>query len=455
MEGRTESINVLMLPWLGHGHISPFLELAKKLAERNFHIFFCSTPVNLGTIKDQISQKYSPSIELVELHLPSLPDLPPHYHTTKGLPPHLMPTLKKAFEMASPGFHKIIKSLRPDLLIYDFLQPWAPALASSLNIPGVEFLCCSTVMTCFVKHISLYPGINFPFPGIYLREYETHKFNLLLESSVDGVKDADKIEECFKQSLDVVLVKTFREIEAEYIDYLSDITSKKIVPVGPLVQDSIYEEERKGIIEWLDKKERKSTLFVSFGTEFFLSKEDMEEIAYGLELSMLNFIWVVRFPVGEQTSTTSTTLEASLPEGFLERVGDRGMVVEGWAPQARILEHSSIGGFVSHCGWSSVMESMKNGVPIVAMPMHLDQPCNARLVEDVGVGIEVKRDGNGNLHREEVAMVIQAVVMGEKGESVRKKAKELGQNMINNGDQEIDEAVEELVKLCLNKNCNP
>ncbi|GLT66729.1 hypothetical protein SLA2020_390800 [Shorea laevis] len=93
--------SILIFPWLAHGHISPFLELAKKLSKRNFFIYFCSTPVNLSSVKPMISLKESLCIQLVEFHLPSLPDLPPHYHTTKGLPPHLVNTLKNAFDMAS------------------------------------------------------------------------------------------------------------------------------------------------------------------------------------------------------------------------------------------------------------------------------------------------------------------------------------------------------------------
>ena len=94
---------------------------------------------------------------------------------------------------------------------------------------------------------------------------------------------------------------------------------------------------------------------------------------------------------------SNTSVEKALPLGFLERVGERGMVVEGWVPQVKILLHSSIGGFVSHCGWSSVMEAMKYGNPIIAIPMHIDQPVNARLVEEIGVGVEVVRDKNGKL----------------------------------------------------------
>ncbi|CAL5365397.1 unnamed protein product [Camellia sinensis] len=162
-----------------------------------------------------------------------------------------------------------------------------------------------------------------------------------------------------------MLYNTCRELEGKYIDYLPVIGEKKVVPVGPLVQGIVDDEnEHSEIIQWLDNKGEYSTLFVSFGSEYFVSKEEIEEIAHGLELSMVNFIWVVRFPNGEKVE-----LEEALPKGFVDRLGERGLVVDGWAPQARILTHSSTGGFVSHCGWNSVLEGLKFGVPIVAIPM--------------------------------------------------------------------------------------
>lgn len=96
------------------------------------------------------------------------------------------------------------------------------------------------------------------------------------------------------------------------MDYVSHLTRKKIVPVGPLVRDPIDEEEEaEQIIEWLDKKQRSSTVFVSFGTEYFLSNEETKEIAHGLELSKVNFVWVIRFHMGDENS-----IEKALPIGF-------------------------------------------------------------------------------------------------------------------------------------------
>ncbi|KAH0980995.1 hypothetical protein GBA52_008172 [Prunus armeniaca] len=403
--------SVLMFPWLAHGHISPYLELAKKLTNRNFHIYFCSTPVNLRSIKPKLSEKYSRCIELVQLHLPyeDLPELPPHYHTTNGLPPYLMSTLKTAFDMASPNFSDILKTLNPDLLIYDFLQPWAPSLALLQNIPAIEFFTTSAAMMSVCTHHGEKPGVKFPFPSIY---YETSKIKMLLESSSNGISDGDRAKQCSDRSCKILLVKSSREIEAKYIDYLSDLIGKKIVPVGSLVQDLIEQEvdsEETKIMKWLNTRERSSVVYVSFGSEYFLSKEEIEEIAHGLELS-----------------------------------------------KAKILKHSSAGGFVSHCGWSSVLESIKFGVPIVAMPMHLDQPINARIVEDVGVGVEVKRMGgggneNGRLKREEIAKVIRDVVVEENGLGLKRKAMELRDNMKKREDEEIDGVVEQLIQLCMRK----
>ncbi|XP_044460468.1 UDP-glucosyltransferase 29-like [Mangifera indica] len=204
MDSREKSISVLMLPWLAHGHISPFMELAKRLTKRNFFIYFCSTPANLKSI--ELSPKFSPSIKLIDLHLPSSPDLPPHYNTTKGLPPNLMPILKKAFDSAAPGFHKILRKLNPDLVIYDMLQPWAAALALSLNIPAVHFYVTSAVMAAFLDHAGRNPGVEFLNPRIFLHDYMKPKFSHLLESISNGMKDQDKVKECHEWSSNIILI---------------------------------------------------------------------------------------------------------------------------------------------------------------------------------------------------------------------------------------------------------
>nr|GEU37169.1 beta-D-glucosyl crocetin beta-1,6-glucosyltransferase [Tanacetum cinerariifolium] len=213
------------------------------------------------------------------------------------------------------------------------------------------------------------------FKTIFYRNYEYVK---VANSSKD--KEEDRVMQCVAHSSNIVLVKSFKEIEGKYSNYLSVLAGKKVVPVGPLVANLI------------PNMKEDSVLYV-----------DLQEITYGLELSNVNFIWVLRFPKGK---SNMNVLEA-LPLGFIKRVKNKDLVVEGWVPQAKILEHKSIGGFVSHCGRNSVLEDMKYGVPIIAMPMHLDQPINARLVVDVRVGVEVVRVAKGLRWRDNVAKVVK------------------------------------------------
>lgn len=440
MESR--EIKVLMLPWLAHGHISPFLELAKRLTQRKFLIYICSTPINLKSIKNQVAQKHSNHIKLVELHLPLLPGLPPHYHTTNGLPPHLVPTLQRAFRMAGPAFSDIITSLNPDLVIYDYCQPWAARVASSFSIPAVQFLTISATLMLHVLYAFEKRGEKFPFPETSLREYEKAKFR-----DINASGDGDEFLEAFGLSRDVVLIKTCRELEGKYVDFLSNVSGKEILPVGPLVQDLVMnDDESVEIMQWLEKKEKKSVVYVSFGSECFLSKEEREEVAKGLELSMVSFIWVVRVPNARQIE-----IEEALPKGFLDRVGNRGMVVKGWAPQAQILGHPNTGAFVSHCGWNSTLESIKYGVPIIAMPMQADQPINARLIEAIGVGLEIVRDEYGEFRHEEIMKGIKKIVRDENGEGIRRKVRQMSENVNVKIEDEMDEVVEQLTMLSQRK----
>ncbi|KAK9948695.1 hypothetical protein M0R45_004260 [Rubus argutus] len=117
------------------------------------------------------------------------------------------------------------------------------------------------------------------------------------------------------------------------------------------------------------------------------------EMAWGLELSQQRFIWVVRPPTTKSADSAFFTSgngdgdhSSYLPEGFLTRTRDVGMVVPLWAPQVDILGHPSVGGFFSHCGWNSTLESVTNGVPMIAWPLYAEQRMNATLLtEELGV----------------------------------------------------------------------
>ncbi|KAL5767085.1 hypothetical protein ACOSQ2_013868 [Xanthoceras sorbifolium] len=343
MESKQEkAMSIVMLPYLAHGHISPFYELAKKLSNKGFHIYLCSTPVCLQPIRNKHffddhhpNRLSSSNIQLIDLQLPSSfhQELPPHYHSTKNLPPHLTNTLLAAFDASKQVFSDILMTLRPDLVIYDLFQPLAPEAAREQNIEAVLFLISATAQ-----------DMNFEMPV----ETESNKetMELLTKNSVNGMTFTQRFHQCVTSSSQLILVKTTREIQAKYYNdgnKLSLAVFRPLVPVGPLVQKPHDHDDDVGddgkIMDWLSKKEPSSVVFVSFGSENYLSEEGMKEMADGLELSNVDFIWVVRFHGGSKI----TSIHEALPQGFLERTNGRGLIVD-WAPQVKILQHSSTGG---------------------------------------------------------------------------------------------------------------
>ncbi|GLJ19372.1 hypothetical protein SUGI_0349010 [Cryptomeria japonica] len=73
-EENQRELRVVMFPWLAHGHIAPFVQLAKSLATHGLKIFFVSTPLNIRRIRPQMLD--APGIDLVELAMPSVEGLP-------------------------------------------------------------------------------------------------------------------------------------------------------------------------------------------------------------------------------------------------------------------------------------------------------------------------------------------------------------------------------------------
>ncbi|XP_015165912.1 zeatin O-glucosyltransferase-like [Solanum tuberosum] len=188
-------------------------------------------------------------------------------------------------------------------------------------------------------------------------------------------------------------------------------------------------------MNWLDEQEPNSVIFVSFGTTTTFSDEQIKEIAIGLEKSEQRFIWVLR-EADKGNIFTGESREVELPERYEERVGKRGLIVRDWAPQLEILGHESTGGFMSHCGWNSCMESISMGVPILAWPMHSDQPRNAVLVTEVlKIGVELrdwaKRDEL--VSSVAVAECVKRLMDSAEGDEMRKRVMELSKSVVDGG----------------------
>ncbi|CAO2831696.1 unnamed protein product [Amaranthus hypochondriacus] len=242
------------------------------------------------------------------------------------------------------------------------------------------------------------------------------------------------------------ICNTSRLIEGKFVEYLeklSENSGKKFFPIGPLNPIQIEKKDDENYIQkWLAKHETDSVLYVSFGSTTSMTDEQITELALGLERSGVKFLWVLRnadngdiFSRSDEMGNSRDCDKVSwgfnyrLPDGYEERVKERGMVIREWVSQLEILAHPSIGGFISHCGWNSCMESISMGVPIATWPMHSDQPRNAVLITDVlKIGIQVK-DWACRAELVSSSMICDVVVrlmVSDEGKEIRKRAQELG-----------------------------
>ncbi|GER33596.1 UDP-sugar:glycosyltransferase [Striga asiatica] len=233
-----------------------------------------------------------------------------------------------------------------------------------------------------------------------------------------------------------VMVNTFLELEPFAIRALqSDSGLPKVYPVGPILNPAGSPEGRE-VVEWLDRQPEKSVVFLCFGTMGGFRREQAAEIAAGLEASGARFLWSLRKPGPEINTppvpTEYTDFREVLPEGFLERTEKIGKVI-GWAPQVAVLGHLAVGGFISHCGWNSVLESLWYGVPVAAFPQYAEQQVNAfLLVRELGLAEAVRIDYSTDFRGERLPEIVAAPeieaavrrLMGGGG-VVREKVKEM------------------------------
>lgn len=247
-----------------------------------------------------------------------------------------------------------------------------------------------------------------------------------------------------------LITNSFFELEPVYADFWNSNVAPKSWSVGPFCfgQKSVDPNRQKpSWMVWLDEKLQLGSpvLYVAFGSQAEISMEQMEEIKIGLERSEVKFLWVVR---GNKSR---------FDDGFEERVKGKGVLVREWVDQREILEHESVRGFVSHCGWNSVLESICAAVPIVAWPLMAEQPMNAKfVVEEMEIGLRVETcDGslNGFVKSEELEKRVRELMEGEKGKEMRKKVKEIGdaaKKAVEDGGsswQSMNELIEELASI--------
>lgn len=242
-----------------------------------------------------------------------------------------------------------------------------------------------------------------------------------------------------------LILNTFRELEEPDLVKLGEQFHMPTFTIGPFhkcfssASSSLLEQDRSSIT-WLDKQAPRSVLYVSFGSIATLDADKLEEVAWGLANSPWPFLWVIR----PGLISNSLDWDQVLPNELLNSIKKQGYIVK-WAPQQEVLSHPSVGGFWTHSGWNSTLESICEGVPMICSPFLGDQMVNSRYVSDVWkIGIKLEK----GLERGEIENAIRNLMVGKEGEEMRRRImslKEKTDDCFNSGGsscQSLDDLID-------------
>ncbi|KAF3784856.1 UDP-glycosyltransferase [Nymphaea thermarum] len=418
---------VVLYPSPGMGHLITMVELG-KLIHLRLHlpvtILIASPPFNLGNPTPYINAIESSDLGISFHYLPQPLDFSPQDNAQHH-----------------------------ELLVFKFLNACNPHVKDALELISkpstilaivVDFFCVASISVAAanlrlpVNHNELHrrsdvsfrhlnvdlhiPGIP-PLPSrdmpLPMLDREDTYFWLLESSS----------QMCRAQG---IILNTFDALEPRALQEISDglCTPNGSTPplhtIGPLITAEKKMDSDAECLKWLDSKPDGSVVFLCFGSLGRFSVDQLAEIADGLERSGQGFLWVVRGPArgpGPALVSEDPDLEALLPRGFLERTHGKGLVVKSWAPQARVLSHEAVGGFVTHCGWNSVLESVSSGVPMVAWPLYAEQRINrVLLVKEMGLAVAVQEGPDGLVVAAEVERCVQLLLECKEGSGQRERA---------------------------------
>ncbi|XVF17830.1 hypothetical protein REPUB_Repub10bG0158400 [Reevesia pubescens] len=429
------------------GHLMPVIELGKRLVtcqDVKVTIFVASFIEVAAAESRMVEAALTTKLFDDVIHLPPADISNLVEPGDKGLP-----SLSATMHVVKPAFQAAISALEtpPTALIVDVFAIECLGIGDELKIPKYVFV---STNAWFLALTIYTPVLEKEVEGEYIDKKEP--FVLPGCSSVRAEDLPDPMffrtkpnyHEFLKIGLEIpkadgILVNTWEELQPKTLASLRDsnllgsVARAPIFPIGPINSQGSSPQKNE-LFDWLDKQPVDSVLYISFGSMGGLSVEQMTELAWGLELSQQRFIWVVRpatkksgIGCGPKFGNINDDMSSYLPEGFISRTQDRGVIVPQWAPQVEILNHRSCGGFFTHCGWNSAIECITNGLPMIAWPLYAEQRMNATLLTDE-IGIAVRSEtipSKGVVGRDEIEKMIRTIFVDDAGREMRARVKEL------------------------------
>ncbi|KAA8530834.1 hypothetical protein F0562_005542 [Nyssa sinensis] len=447
---KTQKPHAVCIPYPAQGHISPMLKLAKLLHYRGFHVTFVLTEFNYNRLlKSRGPNSLNGS---QHFRFETIPDgLPPpqNLDATQDVVDLCVSTAKNCFV----PFQNLLKKLNNvsesgvppvSCIVSDGIMSFTLEAAEEVGVPEVLFWTVSAFsFMCYLHFPHL---IERGFSPLKDASYQTNGYldtkidwipgikNICLRHIPTHIRTTDpndrmlefakgEIQRTYKAS--AIILNTFDALEHDVLKSLSTMLDH-VYTVGPLqhllnqisdddtetIGSNLWKEEL-GCLEWLDSKEPKSVIYINFGSIAVMTLKQMIEFAWGLANSMQPFLWIFR-------PDLLVADPIVLPPEFVRVTEDRGMLVS-WCNQQQVLNHPSIGGFLTHCGWNSTLESLCVGVPMICWPFFADQQTNCLCsCTQWGVGIEIDNE----VKREEVESIVRELMGGEKGKEMKKKGLE-------------------------------
>ncbi|KAK7381287.1 hypothetical protein VNO78_33861 [Psophocarpus tetragonolobus] len=403
----------LVLAFPVQGHINPMLQFSKLLEHEGVRITFVTTRFFYSNL-----QSVPPSIAIETISDGFDMGRPKEAGGSKAY-------FDRFWQVGSETFAGLLEKLgksndHVDCVVYDAFFPWALDVAKRFGIVGAAYLTQNMTVNSIYYHIHLgklqvpltQHEISLPaLPKLQHKDMPSFLFNedlTLLHLLVAQFSNIHKA--------DWILCNTFYELDKEIVDWIMKIWPK-FKTIGPnipsFILDKKYEDDQdyavtsfktEECMQWLDDKPKKSVVYVSFGSLITLSEDQMEELAFCLRECSSYYLWVVR-----------ASEQVKLPKQF-EKKTEKGLVVT-WCSQVKVLSHEAVGCFVTHCGWSSTLETLCLGVATVAIPCWSDQNTNAKLITDVWkIGIRAP-DEKKIVQREALIDCIEEIM--DKGSEIK------------------------------------
>ncbi|CAN6850542.1 unnamed protein product [Brassica oleracea] len=422
-----EKFHAFMFPWFAFGHMIPYLHLANKLAEKGHRVTFLLPKKAQKQL--EYHNLFPDNILFHPLTIPPVDGLPAGAETASDISISWGNFLFAAMDLTRDQVTATVHALRPDLILFDFAY-WVPEMAKEHRVKSVVY---NVVSATTIAHNQV-PGseLGVPPPGYPSAKvvYRAHDAHALSSLSIYYERLYHRITTGL-MSCDIISMRTCEEVEGEFCDYIARQYQRKVLLTGPMLPEL---DKSKPLEDqwssWLTGFRQGSVVFCALGSQITLEKDQLQELCLGMELTGLPFLVAVTPPKGAKT------IQEALPEGFEERVKDRGVVWGEWVQQPLKLAHPSVGCFVSHCGFGFMWESLMSDCQIVLLPFLSDQILTTRLMtEELEVSVEVPREETGWFSKESLSAAIISVMDedSELGYLVRRNHAKLKESLVSPG----------------------